>query len=88
MFQGKRQRQTVGVPHDTLGEIVVSCIVPHDGVTLTEEQIRDFLKPLLASYKVPRKVLFFSEGDLNLTGTAKIKTADLRVLATKRLQGA
>jgi fatty-acyl-CoA synthase len=83
---GVKMTQTVGVPHDTLGEIVVSCIVPHEGVTLTEEQIRDFLKPKLASYKVPRKVLFFNAGDLNLTGTAKIKTADLRVLAAKRLQ--
>ena len=25
--------KTVGVPHSTLGEIVVACVVPHDGAT-------------------------------------------------------
>jgi hypothetical protein len=33
-------------------------------------------------------VLFFNGGELALTGSAKIKTADLRVLAAKRLGGA
>lgn len=84
--QGVKMAQTVGVPHDTLGELVVSCIVPHDGVAITEDQIRDVLKQKLASYKVPRRVLFFTAADLNLTGTAKIKTSDLRPLAAKRLQ--
>jgi len=77
--------QTVGVPDDLLGELVVSCIVPHEGQGLDENAIRDFARKSLASYKVPRRVLFFSEGDLATTGSAKIKTADLRALATTRL---
>ena len=40
----------------------------------------------LASYKVPRRVLFFSADDLQLTGSAKVKTADLRALAARRLE--
>ena len=70
--------QTVGIAHDTLGEMVVSCVVPHEGCTLTEDTIKDFAKQRLASYKVPRKVLFFAESELQTTGTAKIKTAELR----------
>ena len=31
---GVKVAQTVGVPHQTLGEVVVSCVVPHDGVML------------------------------------------------------
>ena len=78
--------QTVGVPHDTLGELVVSCIVAHAGTTLDEESVRNFAKDSLASYKVPRRVLFFAENELSLTGTAKIKTADLKTLVIKRLE--
>jgi fatty-acyl-CoA synthase len=77
--------QTVGVPHETLGEIVVSCIVPHDGVAVEESAIRDFAREKLASYKVPRRVLFFAEDELNTTGSAKIKTEELRKLVSARL---
>ena len=84
---GVKVAQTVGVPHDTLGEVVVSCVVPHDGVTLDGEGIRAFLAERLASYKVPRHVLFFRDDEIALTGNAKIKSADLRELAAKRLSG-
>lgn len=84
---GVKAAQTVGVPHDTLGEIVVSCIVPYEEGGVKEDDVRDFLKERLASYKVPRKILFFREDELTQTGSAKIKTADLRQLAAKRMQG-
>ena len=35
---------------------------------------------------MPRRVLFFDESDLQLTGTSKVKTADLRKLASGRLE--
>jgi fatty-acyl-CoA synthase len=82
---GVRVTQTVGVPHETLGELVVTCIVPHEGATLDEVAVRDFARRQLASYKVPRRVLFFEASELQLTGTAKVKTADLRKLAAARI---
>lgn len=82
---GVKIGQTVGVPHDTLGEMVVSCIVPHDGVALDEATVRDFLKERLASYKVPRRVLFVLEEEVLLTGSAKIKAGAMRELVAKRL---
>ncbi len=82
---GVKARQTVGVPDELLGELVVTCIVPHDGANLTEADVQAFAKQKLASYKVPRRVLFFTDEELNLTGSAKIKTADLRKMATERL---
>jgi acyl-CoA synthetase (AMP-forming)/AMP-acid ligase II len=85
-YPGLRIGRTVGVPHDTLGEIVVTCVVPHDGTTLEEAAIRDFLKERLASYKVPRRVLFFREEELSMTGSAKVKSSSLRELAAKRLR--
>jgi acyl-CoA synthetase (AMP-forming)/AMP-acid ligase II len=83
---GVKVASTVGVPDDSLGELVVACIVLHEGAELNETGLRDFAKEKLASYKVPRRVLFFSEDELALTGTAKIKKSDLRVMAAERLE--
>ena len=82
---GVKVSQTVGVPDELLGELVVGCIVPHQGASLSEDAIRAFAREKLASYKVPRRVLFFAEDELKVTGSAKIKTADLRKLAAERL---
>ncbi|MGA9674538.1 MAG: class I adenylate-forming enzyme family protein [Mycobacterium sp.] len=84
---GVKVAQTVGVPHQMLGEVVVSCVVPHDDVILYTEQLLAFLRQRLASYKVPRHVLFFCEDEVALTGNAKIKAGELRELAAKRLAG-
>lgn len=83
---GVKVTQTVGVPHETLGELVVGCIVPHEGAVLDEDGVRAFAREQLASFKVPRRVLFFSEEELQLTGSAKIKTADLKALVVKKLE--
>ena len=77
--------QTVGIPHDTLGELVVSCIVTLEGHALDEDAVRNFARLKLASYKVPRRVLFLAEEELAMTGSAKVKTADLRALVANLL---
>ena len=82
---GVRISRAVGVPHETLGEMLVACIVAHEGADLTEAELRVFAKEFLASYKVPRRVLFVREDELKLTGSAKVKLGDLRELASTRL---
>lgn len=77
----------VGVPHDTLGEIVVACVVPEDGAQIDERSVRAFVAQHLSSYKVPRRVLLIEESDLAVTASNKIKMADLRALAAQRLAG-
>ncbi|MGI5219820.1 class I adenylate-forming enzyme family protein [Nocardia sp. CA-290969] len=84
-YPGVKIGRTVGVPHETLGEMVVACVVPHTGHTLDAAAIRDHLRTQLASYKVPREILFFTEDDLALSSSAKIKSSDLRTLAAQRL---
>jgi fatty-acyl-CoA synthase len=86
-YPGVKVTQTVGVPHETLGEVVVACVVPQEGARLDADMIRVFLRERLASYKVPRQVLFFGEDEITLTGSAKIKSSDLRQLAARRLGG-
>jgi fatty-acyl-CoA synthase len=85
---GVKIAATVGVPHETLGEMVVTCVVPEAGATLDENHVRAFVSKRLSSYKVPRRVLFLAESDLTLTGSNKVKTAPLRELAAQRIGSA
>jgi len=84
-FPGVKRTQTVGVPDDLLGEMVVACIVPLDGVDLSEQEIIAFVKGEIASFKVPRRVLFFTDEDYAITGSEKVKSSVVKELATKRL---
>jgi acyl-coenzyme A synthetase/AMP-(fatty) acid ligase len=77
--------KTTGVPHETLGEMVVSCVVRSEGHDLSEADVIQFLKARLASYKVPRKVLFIEQGDVDFTDTAKIKPAEAKAFAQRKL---
>jgi len=86
--EGVKLSQTIGVPHAALGEMVVSCIVPHAGVALEEEAIREFARERLASYKVPRRVFFLREDEIEMTGSDKVKTGALRRLCVGRLDAA
>jgi fatty-acyl-CoA synthase len=82
---GLKAALAVGVPDEKLGEMVVLCAVAHDGVSVDEGDVRGFLRGRVASYKIPRRVLFFDEDELSLTGNAKIRSDELRKLAMERL---
>ena len=82
-----RSSHTIGIPHQTLGEIVVSCIVLREGQQLTASDVKDYAKQTLSGYKVPREVLFLNQGELPMTGTNKVKLAGLRDIAARRLSG-
>jgi len=75
----------VGVPHDTLGQMVVVVAVAQDGSSVDEDDVRAFLRGRLASYKIPRRVIFVREQELTLTGNQKIRPEDLRALAGAKL---
>lgn len=85
---GVKRGQTLGLPHDTLGEMVVSCVIPHEGAQIDEAGVQAFLKERLASFKVPRRVLLLSEDEVQVTGNGKVKVGELRELAGKRLAAA
>ena len=84
---GIKRAQTVGIPHETLGEMVVACVIPHAGEQLSQEGICTALRQRLASFKIPRAILFLTEEEFPVTGSEKVKTSDLRDLASKRLEG-
>jgi long-chain acyl-CoA synthetase len=46
----------VGVPHPTLGEEVKAVVVPEPGASLTEDEVREWVRQALADFKVPAYV--------------------------------
>lgn len=84
-FPGVKRAQTVGIPHDTLGEMIVTCIVPHQHLALDEAAITAYLKQHIASFKVPKKILFFSDQELEVTGSGKVRVMQLRERVLQRL---
>ncbi|HET6810572.1 MAG TPA: class I adenylate-forming enzyme family protein [Acidimicrobiales bacterium] len=78
--------RVMGVPDARLGQMVVLCAVLKDGAEATEEDIRSFLAGRLASYKVPKRVLFFAEGEIPMTGSDnKVRDAELAELVRARM---
>lgn len=77
----------VGVPHPTLGEAIVVCgILAPDGERPSEEAIVETLRGTLASYKLPRRVLFFEESAVAITANQKIQVGAMREAALGRLR--
>jgi fatty-acyl-CoA synthase len=58
----------VGVPDPKYGEAVCACIRLREGVTVTEEEIREFCRAQIAHYKVPRYVRFVDSFPLTISG--------------------
>ena len=85
---GLRAAAAVGVPHPTLGEVVVLCVIPTAGNTIDEEALRATLRERLAVYKVPRHLVVVDEADAPTTGTQKIRADALRTLALERMAAA
>jgi fatty-acyl-CoA synthase len=84
-ISGVKAARVVGIPHQTLGEVVVACVVLNEGAALEAADIQRHARGALASYKVPRHVLFLHESEMTLTGSGKIKQGALRELAVRQL---
>ncbi len=57
-----------GVPDARYGEELCAWVRLREGVSATEEEIRDYCKGRIAHYKVPRYVVFVSEFPTTVTG--------------------
>jgi long-chain acyl-CoA synthetase len=63
-----REVAVIGVPHRELGEEVGAAVVLKPGAEATEEELRAFVKNLVAGYKYPRHVWFVDELPKGSTG--------------------
>lgn len=72
----------VGVCDEAANEIPVAYVELREDVTATEEEIKAYIKPHLASFKQPRKIYFMEKLPRNATG--KILKRVLHDLANKK----
>jgi len=74
---GVAECAVIGIPHDEWGEQVHAIVRLHDGVSITDQQLTDHCKTLIAAYKCPKSIEF-REQPLPLSGAGKILKKDLR----------
>ncbi|MHB8773372.1 MAG: long-chain-fatty-acid--CoA ligase [Syntrophales bacterium] len=67
---------SIGVPHPTRGESVKVFVVLKEGMTATQEELIEYAKTRLATYKLPTEVEFRTE--LPKTNVGKILRKQLR----------
>ena len=74
--------QVIGVPDKQYGEEIMACVIKKDD-SLTEEELREYIKANLAKHKVPRYIAFVDSFPMNAAG--KILKYKMREQAVESL---
>ena len=82
-YKGVMDAQVIGVPSEKYGEEIMAWIKPNEGVTLTEEELRDFCKERIAHYKIPKYWKCVSEFPMTISG--QIRNVEMREIAAREL---
>ncbi len=75
--------QVIGVPSEKYGEEVMAWVKPRDGATLTGEDLAEWCKGKIATYKIPRHWKFVDSFPMTVTG--KIQKFKMRETAVEEL---
>jgi fatty-acyl-CoA synthase len=75
--------QVIGVPDPKYGEEICAWVKLKEGASATEEEIRAYCRDQIATYKIPRYVLFVDAFPMTVTG--KIQKFILREWAREKL---
>jgi long-chain acyl-CoA synthetase len=74
-----REAAVVGIPHPDWGEEVGAAVALKEGESVTAQELRDYVKEQVASYKYPREIWFVDELPKGPTG--KILKRDIQAPA-------
>ena len=66
--EGVLESAVFGITHPDLGEAVAAAVVPVEGAKLAAEQLINALEPVLARFKLPRKIFIIDELPRNAMG--------------------
>jgi fatty-acyl-CoA synthase len=78
------QVKIIGVPDVRLSEVGVACVVLNPGVNVTALDLIEYCRGKLASFKIPRHVLFVKE--FPMTSSGKVQKFRLREAAMEELK--
>lgn len=57
-LEGVRDAAVVGIPDKVYGEVAAAVVVLEKQAAITEEELKEQLRPKLARYKIPERILF------------------------------
>jgi len=75
--------QVIGVPDKQYGEEIMACVILKDGVTMTADELKDYVRSHMAKHKTPRYVDFVDDFPMNAAG--KIMKYKMREQAVEKL---
>src|SRR5919202_1368726 len=75
--------QVIGVPDERYGEELCAWVIPREGASPTEDEVREFCRGRLAHFKVPRYVVFTDAFPMTVTG--KVQKFKMREDSVARL---
>jgi fatty-acyl-CoA synthase len=80
-----REACVFGLPHPKWQERPVAAVVVREGQTLSEDELRAWLKELLATWQIPDRVVFVDA--IPRTGVGKFLKRELRAQYATLLTG-
>ena len=72
-----REAAVFGIPDPKWGELVTACVVLKAGIVFTADELIEYCRKSLASYKIPRRIEFL-DTELPKSGSGKILKRVLR----------
>jgi len=60
--------QVIGVPDRDYGEEIMACVILKEGETMTEDELKDYVRKNMAKHKIPRYVDFVDSFPMNAAG--------------------
>jgi len=75
--------QVIGVPDKQYGEEIMACVILKEGESLTEDELRDYIRTHMAKHKTPKYIEFVDEFPMNAAG--KILKYKMREWAIEKL---
>lgn len=75
--------QVIGVPDPTYGEEIMACVILKEGMTMSAEELKEYVRSHMAKHKTPRYVEFVTEFPMNAAG--KVLKYKMREEAIEKL---
>ncbi len=75
--------QVIGVPDKKYGEEIMACVIIKEGMILTEDEMKEYVRSHMAKHKTPKYVEFVKEFPMNAAG--KILKYRMREQAVEKL---
>jgi acyl-CoA synthetase (AMP-forming)/AMP-acid ligase II len=74
----------IGVPHEKWGESVTAVVVLDEGQTATAEEIAAYCRDKIATYKIPKNIIFVEDADMPRAPNGRVLHRVLRERYGKR----